>query len=346
LSYWLAGSESNVEQMVRMLVDRYASGPRAALRGTVPAEPPVIYPDVGLYHPDLPGGFSEDPTALRLGEGPRVGLLLMRSYLLAGNTAHYDGVIRALEARGLAPVPIFASGLDARPAIDRFFLEADAPPIEVLLSLTGFSLVGGPAYNDSDAAEAVLKRLDVPYLAAHALEFQPIDQWQGSAQGLAPVEATIMVSIPELDGATTPTVFGGRPQGGDGETDMQPIEERVARLADRVAALAALRRTARAERRVGVVLFNFPPQGGAVGTAAHLSVWRSLAHTLASMKRAGYSVDAPEDPDALRRAVLQGNAARYGTDANVLATIPVDRYLEEEPHLEALEAAWGPAPGQ
>ena len=346
LSYWLAGSESNVEQMVRMLVDRYASGPRAVLRGTVPAEAPVIYPDVGLYHPDLPGGFSEDPKALPPGEGPRVGVLLMRSYLLAGNTAHYDGVIRALEARGLCPVPIFASGLDARPAIDRFFLESDAPPIEVLLSLTGFSLVGGPAYNDSDAAEAVLKRLDVPYLAAHALEFQPIDQWQGSAQGLAPVEATIMVSIPELDGATAPTVFGGRPQGGDGETDMQPIEERVTRLADRVAALAALRRTAKAERRVGVVLFNFPPQGGAVGTAAHLSVWRSLAHTLASMKRAGYTVEAPEDPDALRRAVLQGNAARYGTEANVLATIPVDRYVEEEPHLEALEAAWGPAPGQ
>ena len=246
LSYWLAGSESNVEQMVRMLIDRYASGPRAALRGTVPAEAPVIYPDVGLYHPDLPGGFSEDLKALPQGEGPRVGVLLMRSYLLAGNTAHYDGVIRALEARGLSPVPIFASGLDARPAIDRFFLESDAPPIEVLLSLTGFSLVGGPAYNDSDAAEAVLKRLDVPYLAAHALEFQPIDQWQGSAQGLAPVEATIMVSIPELDGATAPTVFGGRPQGGDGETDMQPIEERVTRLADRVAALAALRRTARA----------------------------------------------------------------------------------------------------
>ena len=242
----------------------------------------------------------------------------MRSYLLAGNTAHYDGVIRALE-RGLA-VPIFASGLDARPAIDRFFLEADAPPIEVLLSLTSFSLVGGPAYNDSDAAEAVLKRLDVPYLAKPMpLSFNPsISGGKRSGSGAGGSHHTL-VSIPELDGATTPTVFGGRPQGGDGETDMQPIEERVARLADRVAALAALRRTARAERRVGVVLFNFPPPGRRCGgTAAHLSVWRSLAHTLASMKRAGYSVDAPEDPDALRRAVLQGNAARYGTDANVL----------------------------
>lgn len=346
LAYWLAGSETNVEQLVRMLVDRYAAGPRQSLRGKVPAEAPKIYPEVGLYHPDLPEGVSEHLEALPARDGPRVGVLLMRSYLLAGNTAHYDGVIRALEARGLAPVPVFASGLDARPAIERFFLHQGVSQIEALLSLTGFSLVGGPAYNDAQAAEAVLGQLDVPYLAAHALEFQPVEQWARSPQGLSPVEATIMVSIPELDGATAPTVFGGRTQGGDGETDMHPIEERVERLADRVAALARLRRTARADRKIAIVLFNFPPNGGAVGTAAHLSVWRSLAHTLTAMKAAGYGVDAPEDADALRRAVLEGNAPLHGTDANVWAKIPVERYLQEEPHLEALEQAWGPAPGR
>ena len=51
----------------------------------------------------------------------------MRSYLLAGNTAHYDGVIAALEARGLAVVPAFASGLDARPG-DRAVLHRGRPP--------------------------------------------------------------------------------------------------------------------------------------------------------------------------------------------------------------------------
>ena len=54
----------------------------------------------------------------------------MRSYLLAGNTAHYDGVIAALEARGLRVVPAFASGLDARPAIERFFLRDGRPLVD------------------------------------------------------------------------------------------------------------------------------------------------------------------------------------------------------------------------
>ena len=134
----------------------------------------------------------------------------MRSYLLAGNTAHYDGVLAAFEARGIEVVPAFASGLDARPAVEQFFVRDGKPVVDAIVSLTGFSLVGGPAYNDARAAEEMLAGLDVPYIAAQALEFQTLEQWEASDRGLMPVEATMMVAIPELDGATWPTVFGGR----------------------------------------------------------------------------------------------------------------------------------------
>ena len=82
--------------------------------------------------------------------------------------------------------------------------------VDAVVSLTGFSLVGGPAYNDTDAAQEMLAQLNVPYLAVQALEFQSINQWRESPMGLMPVEATIMVAIPELDGATGPMVFSGR----------------------------------------------------------------------------------------------------------------------------------------
>jgi magnesium chelatase subunit H len=119
-------------------------------------------------------------------------------------------VISALEARGLRVIPAFASGLDSRPAIDQYFVQDGRPVVDAVVSLTGFSLVGGPAYNDAKAAEDTLAALDVPYLAAHPVEFQTLAQWGGSERGLLPVESTIMVSIPELDGSTGPIVFGGR----------------------------------------------------------------------------------------------------------------------------------------
>ncbi|KMO35941.1 magnesium chelatase subunit H [Methylobacterium aquaticum] len=347
LQYWLAGSDENVVNLVRFLAGRYAAGPRAAWRRHLSAAEPLSYPETGLYHPRLAERVTERLDRLPAsGRAGRVGLLLMRSYVLAGNTAHYDGVIAALEARGLTVVPAFASGLDNRPAVEKFFLRDGRPAIDALVSLTGFSLVGGPAYNDAAAASAMLARLDVPYLAAQAVEFQSLEQWEASARGLSPVEATMMVAIPELDGATAPMVFGGRAAGVGESRDMAVHPERTARLADRVARLVALRARARSGRRIAVILFNFPPNAGATGTAAFLSVWESLHRVLRGLKADGYSVEVPETVEALRARVLEGNAARYGTPANVAHRISADEHVRREAHLAEIEAQWGPAPGR
>ncbi len=350
LQYWLAGSDDNVVNLVGFLINRYAEGPRKALRGIVKAGDPVEYPEVGVYHPRLKGRMGEDAQALRaISSGARgtVGVIVMRSYLLASNTAHYDGAIAALEARGLCVIPAFASGLDARPAIEQFFMKDGRPTIDALVSLTGFSLVGGPAYNDSRAAEEILSTLDVPYLAAHPLEFQTLEQWNESERGLMPVEATVMVAIPELDGATSPTVFGGRSSAAsDGGRDMQADAGRVAILAARVEKLVSLRKTQLAHRKIGVVLFNFPPNAGSVGTAAFLSVFESLHNTLSGLKEAGYSVDLPESVDALRDCMLKGNSAEYGAQANVHACISAEDHVRDERYLNEIEAQWGPAPGR
>jgi magnesium chelatase subunit H len=348
LQYLLAGSEENLVNLVRFLVNRYADGPRRALRGALKPKPPIEYPDVGVYHPRLTDRIGESAAALPQSKGARgtVGLLLMRSYLIAGNTGHYDGVIEALEARGLNVVPAFATGLDTRPAIEQHFMKKDRPQVDAVVSLTGFSLVGGPAYNDAKAAEDMLARLDVPYLAAHALEFETLEDWTSSDQGLLPVETTMMVAIPELDGSTGPIVFGGRSEKADSQCDMQAHPERVEMLAKRVEKLVALRKTARSDRKLGVVLFNFPPNSGATGTAAYLSVWESLHRTLLELAREGYTVDLPGTVDDLRTQILEGNAARYGAAANVYTRIDVDDHIRKEPYLADIEAQWGPAPGK
>ncbi len=348
LQYWLAGSEENLASMMRMLVTRYAAGERRSLLGTLKAAPPVPYPDVGLYHPRAKGRIVERVEHLPCtGSAGTVGVLIMRSYVLGGNAAHYDGVIAALEAKGLRVIPAFASGLDARPAIEAFFLRNGAPTIDALVSLTGFSLVGGPAYNDAAAAADILAKLDVPYVAAHPLEFQTLEQWQADPRGLTPVEATMMVAIPELDGAIWPMTFGGRSSVSEsGRRDMVVNEERAAMLAARVARLVRLRKTPRATRKLAIILFSFPPNAGNVGTAAYLSVYASLFNTLKAAKAGGYAVDLPADVDDLRTRIVEGNASRHGMHANVAARIPVDDHVRRERWLGEIERQWGPAPGR
>ncbi|TPG38294.1 magnesium chelatase subunit H [Sphingomonas koreensis] len=364
MQYWLAASDDNVVDMVRALVDRYADGARRALRGTMKAEAPRDYPDVGVYHPALPARIAAlaDDLPRRQNARGTVGLLMLRSYVLAKDAGHYDGVIAAMEARGLDVIPAFAGGLDGRPAIEALFMKDGTPIVDAVVNLTGFSLVGGPAYNDAKLAEEILAKLDRPYIAAHPVEFQTLQSWGANRQGLLPLESTMMIAIPELDGGTVPMVFGGRSDGSDAPCTgckrgctfaptgqiraMQPCSERAEMLAARVLKLVELRRAEQAAKRVAIVLFNFPPNAGAAGTAQFLSVFESLHATLRRLDREGYVVEVPETVDALRDRILHGNAARYGSEANVHARVSADTIVARETWLDEIEAAWGPAPGK
>ena len=364
LQYWLAGSDDNVVDMVRGLIDRYAAGERAALKGTMAAAAPREYPEVGVYHPRLKGLMADDAAALpkvKQAAGT-VGVLMLRSYLLGRDSGHYDGMIEALEAQGLNVIPAFANGLDARPAIDKYFRKDGQSQVDAVVNLTGFSLVGGPAYNDVDAAVETLTALEVPYIAAHPIEFQSLESWGAGRQGLLPLETTMMLAIPELDGAIVPSVFGGRADGlAEGCTGcsrnciftidgavraMRSCPERTEALARKTAMLIANSKRERAERKLAVVIFNFPPNAGATGSAAHLAVFESLHVTLTRLAGEGYAVDVPDSVDALRRAIIEGNAEQYGADANVAAFIAADDHVRAEPYLKQIEAQWGPAPGR
>ena len=356
MQYWLGGSDTNVESMVRFLISKYCR-----IEGWKDCKTlaPKEYPDVGLYHPDLPEKISTVLTDLPQVKNTKatVGLLMLRSYVLSDDTAHYDEVIRACEKRGLQVIPAFAGGLDSRPAVETYFNDGSGVKIDAILSLTGFSLVGGPAYNDTPAAVKMLKDLDVPYLAAHPLEFQTLAQWANSSQGLGPIETTMLIALPELDGATNPTVFAGRHGeetcfgcnlkcSGQGNRALAPCFERIEALVGRLEKMADLHRSEVAQRKVAIVLFGFPPNAGAAGTAAYLSVFESLFNTLNAMSARGYTLSPPQSVNELRELVLKGTAERYGQEANVAAHVSADDLVANTPWLDEIEAAWGPAPGR
>jgi magnesium chelatase subunit H len=153
-------------------------------------------PSVAIYHPDaqkLFESFDEyekwyrrrlrkrllDPTST-------IGLLLMRPQVVSKTTRHYDQLIRAIEAEGLSVIPALSTLMDNREA-SKFFTNPDAeqcsPRVSQILSLTGFSFVGGPAMNDSGAASDFLEQMNVPYRSAVSLDMQTIEAWRESQVG-------------------------------------------------------------------------------------------------------------------------------------------------------------------
>lgn len=127
---------------------------------------------------------------------------------------------------------------------------------------------------------------------------------------------------------------------------MQSCPERAEALAARVRKMIALRRSERAVRKLAIVLFNFPPNAGATGSAAFLAVYESLHATLTRLEHEGYDVVVPESVEVLRDTLLKGNAESFGADANVAHRVPADEHVRREPYLAEIEAQWGPAPGK
>ena len=222
-------------------------------------------------------------------------------------------------------------------------LTTDPSRISQIVSLTGFSFVGGPAMNDSEAAAEFLQSLNRPYRSAVSLDTQTIDAWRESQTGLNPVQAGMQIAIPEIDGATEPFIYGGIPASG---VEPVALDDRCARFARRLKRWNRLRTAPRHELKLGLILFCFPPNKGNIGTAADLDVFPSVWDTLQKLKAEGYDVELPESADVLRERLIGGNAERFAATANVAHRMSVEEYRRHCPYVNEIEDEWGAAPGR
>ncbi|MEB3322106.1 MAG: cobaltochelatase subunit CobN, partial [Synechococcaceae cyanobacterium] len=348
--YWNAGGVDNVAALFLHLA---AHGLGLEV-GAIP--PPRPTPDRGLLHPDHEG-FFPDPRAYLAWMGrthpgradwPVVGILLYRKHVITGQ-AYIAQLIRAFEAAGLRPLPVFINGVEGHIAVrewmtsahERAAAAAGGPPIpkeavdvDAIVSTLGFPLVGGPAGSmeagrREEVAQRILRAKDVPYLVAAPLLIQDIHSW--TRRGIGGLQGVVLYALPELDGAIDPVPLGGLV--GD---RILLIPERLKRLTGRVRAWIELRRTPPAERRIAIVLYGFPPGYGATGTAALLDVPASLLRLLRALRDAGYTVgELPADGEELLRRVREADEAWVmrtppgeSLEDTATVTVPVERLQE------------------
>jgi magnesium chelatase subunit H len=152
----------------------------------------------------------------------------------------------------------------------------------------------------------------------------------------------MQVAIPEIDGATEPFVFGGISAEA---SEPVPLEERCRRLARRLKRWQRLQTAPRAEVKLALVVFCFPPDKGNVGTAAELDVFQSAWEMLRRLESEGYAVEVPRDADDLRERLLRDEEG-FGAAARVEYRMSVDEYRALCPHVAEIERDWGRAPGE
>ncbi len=313
--YLREGGPDNLGQALRLA---------ASLAGLCapPTVAPEPMPDASVFR-----GAPEDARAL-------ASLVFYRSHFASGDVAPIQALSAALEARGIRTEALYVSSLKS-PTAAGFISErlARSRPA-VVLNLTGFS-ARGPDGSPLDAAQA-------PVLQA-ALAGAPEAGWRASTRGLSPSDLAMQIALPELDGRlfTTAIAFKTQTDAIDSveyaRVIFKPEPDQIALAADRVAGWARLAATPRAERRLAVVLSNYPgaqTSPGQVGQAIGLDTFASLDAICADLREAGYGIDEPEPSRRLKDLA----------PAPILSLAAYDELFAALPATlrERILCAWGP----
>ncbi|GGC85988.1 cobaltochelatase subunit CobN [Chelatococcus reniformis] len=340
LGYFRAGGGGNMDALLRRLA-RHAGADLAA-------EAPAPVPASAFYLPGEGLVAAETMTARLPPRAARVAVVFYRSLYLADDLAPVDALCAALVQAGaeagvpLAPVPVMVASLKD-PACAAFVRGAVAElDPAVIVTTTAFALGA-----DDDGADPFAGS-DAPLLQAIVATTRR-EAWQASPRGLAAADLAMHVVLPELDGRVLAGALSFKdavaPNGElffTGFTNRAEPDRALA-VARRAAALVGLARTPAAQRRVAVVLPEYPGAAGRAGYAVGLDVPQSVLALLDDLADAGYTIAGrPADARALLDR-LDEDASSCPEPAAALSLSDYRRWFAGLPGAAAaaVTAAWG-----
>ncbi len=274
---------------------------------------------------------------------PVVPIVFYRALLLAADLAPIDALCAALAARGLAPAPLVVPSLkdEAAAAFLRHALARLDPA--VIVTTTAFAAGNATEPTPLDGPGVPVLQVVIANTKRSA--------WRESPRGLGAADLAMHVVLPELDGRVLAgaIAFKHPLPAHDGlaftALTNKPEPDRVAMVADRIAALVRLQATKRVDRRIAVLMPDYPGAPGRTGYAVGLDVPESVVALLADLKAAGYTVDdAPQTARALLDAV--GSVASHPPVKHEASRLPLESYARLSATLPPgvlarVESAWG-----
>ncbi|MDX1464634.1 MAG: cobaltochelatase subunit CobN [Halomonas sp.] len=341
--YLREGGADNTEQLLRFVA---AECLEQALETPNEWREPRAIPSALLYlplskAPDTAPRAGQDATladweAQRDTARPVCLLLFYRSHLQGANTAVLDGLIAALEAEGLAPLAVAVASLKEDTCVafvDHLIARTGAG---LVVNTTGFSVNREPDEGEVGGGEPDGLFAGRPVVLQAILASSPEEDWRDKSAGLHSRDVAMQVVLPEMDGRVITRAVGFKAESHYSERCQLSVTrhrlhpERAAFVAKLARRYARLRHTANADKRLALVLANYPARDGRIGNGVGLDTPASTVNLLRALEEAGYPLaDLPEDGDDLIRR-LQGSVTN---DPQSLAwrgswqSLGVDDYL-------------------
>ncbi|AHK44643.1 cobaltochelatase subunit CobN [Ensifer sp. ENS11] len=261
-------------------------------------------------------------------EPPTVGICFYRALVQSGETRPVEALIEALAAEGMRVLPLFVSSLKDAVSVGTLqSIFSEAAP-DVVMNATGFA-VSSPG---ADRQPTVLESTGAPVLQV-IFSGSSRAQWQASPQGLMARDLAMNVALPEVDGRILARAVSFKaasiydPKVEANIVGHEPLSDRV-RFAARLAVnWAKLRRACPAERRIAIIMANYPNRDGRLGNGVGLDTPAGTVEVLRAMASEGYPVaGVPEDGDALIGYLMAGPTNAASRDREIREVLSFSDY--------------------
>ncbi|MDR5904115.1 cobaltochelatase subunit CobN [Franzmannia qiaohouensis] len=358
--YLREGGVDNAEQLLRCVGSE-------CLGLDLAWQAPKALPAALLYDPGSAG--RQEATlgewlTYRRPERPVCLLLFYRSHLQGANTAVLDGMIEALRDQGLEPLAVAVASLKDETCVAFVNHLIEQTGAMLVINTTSFSVNRNPDEQEHLGDEVSHGRCEGlfvgrPVILQAILASCTAEDWQAMPGGLPSRDVAMQVVLPEMDGRIMSRAVGFKSEAHYSERCQLAVirhalhPERAAFVAELARRYCDLRLTANADKRLALVLANYPNRDGRIGNGVGLDTPASTLAILRALAAAGYPVDQlPEDGDALIRQLQQSvtNERRGLTQRGCWQSIAVDDYLAwfrtlPTPLQQAVWTRWG-APEQ
>ena len=240
--------------------------------------------------------------------GPVAWLTFYRAWHQTHDLEVVDALIGALESQGFSVGAFYCQSLKEA-AVKQALMKQAAAFVspDVLLTLQSFAVAGAAAEDADFPASFACPVLQVAVSTASR------KAWQETPSGLSPSEVAIQIALPEIDGRVFSSVAGFKEEDVRLEEAecvlkrLKPDLEQVDFVAHLAWKWAQLRKLPATEKRVAIILANYPNRDGRVGNGVGLDTPASVAVVLNALREAGYAVEtAPKDGAELMRQLLSG----------------------------------------
>ena len=288
---------------------------------------PLMPPAQGVYYPGRESTDIDEFIAEMDRSKPVVMIMVSQRKWNGNRVQSIDALIRALEDKGAAVLPIFftyaanpATGcIGIRGIIDKHLLKDGVPVMDFVINTITSSITREAKTRSDDPDDPFLERLGIPVMHT-MIPVHSEEVWENDPAGLTNAEIAYSVALPEFDGQIISVPNATTELDEHGATYYNPLESRIGDIADMAVRWARLRHKPNSEKRIAILFYQYPPKTSHTGGAAGLDTFQSIRDLLERMRSEGYSLDyVPETSKELVDRILSGitNDWEYVTDDTI-----------------------------